>query len=43
METDLYKLLKTQPLSPDHICYFAYQARASQMHAKLTHHSCCAA
>ena len=25
METDLYKLLKTQALSADHICYFAYQ------------------
>jgi mitogen-activated protein kinase 1/3 len=25
METDLYKLLKTQVLSPDHVCYFAYQ------------------
>jgi len=25
METDLYKLLKTQPLSNDHICYFLYQ------------------
>ena len=25
METDLYKLLKTQNLSNDHICYFTYQ------------------
>ncbi|XP_004342477.2 mitogen-activated protein kinase 1 [Capsaspora owczarzaki ATCC 30864] len=25
METDLYKLLKTQTLSNDHICYFTYQ------------------
>jgi len=25
METDLYKLLKTQYLSSDHICYFLYQ------------------
>ena len=25
METDLYKLLKTQQLSNDHICYFVYQ------------------
>jgi len=25
METDLFKLLKTQPLSNDHICYFTYQ------------------
>lgn len=25
METDLYKLLKTQHLSGDHICYFLYQ------------------
>ena len=25
METDLYKLLKTQHLSNDHICYFTYQ------------------
>uniref|UniRef100_A0A8K9V2V1 Mitogen-activated protein kinase n=1 Tax=Oncorhynchus mykiss TaxID=8022 RepID=A0A8K9V2V1_ONCMY len=25
METDLYKLLKTQRLSNDHICYFLYQ------------------
>merc|ERR1719158_1575660 len=25
METDLYKLLKTQRLSNDHICYFIYQ------------------
>lgn len=25
METDLYKLLKTQQLSNDHICYFLYQ------------------
>ncbi|KAK2494557.1 hypothetical protein MC885_004681 [Smutsia gigantea] len=25
METDLYKLLKTQHLSNDHICYFLYQ------------------
>lgn len=25
METDLFKLLKTQPLSTDHICYFTYQ------------------
>lgn len=25
METDLYKLLKTQRLSSDHICYFVYQ------------------
>jgi serine/threonine protein kinase len=25
METDLYKLLKNQPLSNDHICYFLYQ------------------
>ena len=25
METDLYKLLKTQELSNDHICYFLYQ------------------
>ncbi|XP_015782920.1 mitogen-activated protein kinase 1 [Tetranychus urticae] len=25
METDLYKLLKTQNLSNDHICYFLYQ------------------
>lgn len=26
METDLYKLLKTQHLSSDHICYFLYQS-----------------
>ncbi|KAI6176157.1 Mitogen-activated protein kinase [Aphelenchoides bicaudatus] len=25
MDTDLYKLLKTQKLSNDHICYFGYQ------------------
>ncbi|XP_041457074.1 mitogen-activated protein kinase 3-like [Lytechinus variegatus] len=25
METDLYKLLKAQPLSNEHICYFLYQ------------------
>lgn len=25
METDLYKLLKTQKISNDHICYFLYQ------------------
>lgn len=25
METDLFKLLKTQRLSPDHTCYFTYQ------------------
>lgn len=25
METDLYKLLKTQHLSNDHICYFLYK------------------
>jgi mitogen-activated protein kinase 1/3 len=25
METDMYKLLKTQKLSNDHICYFVYQ------------------
>ncbi|TPP66675.1 Mitogen-activated protein kinase [Fasciola gigantica] len=25
METDLHRLLKTQPLSNDHICYFLYQ------------------
>lgn len=25
METDMYKLLKTQHLSNDHICYFLYQ------------------
>ena len=25
METDLYKLLKSQQLSNDHICYFLYQ------------------
>lgn len=25
METDLFKLLKTQPLSNDHTCYFTYQ------------------
>lgn len=25
METDLYKLLKSQRLSNDHICYFLYQ------------------
>lgn len=25
METDLYKLLKAQKLSNDHICYFLYQ------------------
>lgn len=25
METDLYKLLKTQAISNDHICYFLYQ------------------
>eukprot|EP00794_Sanderia_malayensis_P008660 gene8660-9592_t len=25
METDLYKLLKTQKLSNDHVCYFLYQ------------------
>ena len=25
METDLHKLLKTQTLSNDHICYFLYQ------------------
>ena len=30
METDLYKLLKTQRLSNDHICYFLYQVRYLQ-------------
>lgn len=25
METDLYKLLRSQQLSNDHICYFLYQ------------------
>lgn len=25
METDLYKLLKSQQLSNDHVCYFLYQ------------------
>ena len=25
METDMYKLLKTQKLSNDHTCYFLYQ------------------
>lgn len=25
METDLFKLLKAQPLTPDYICYFTYQ------------------
>ena len=25
METDMYKLLKTQNLSNDHVCYFLYQ------------------
>lgn len=25
METDMYKLLKTQRLSNDHVCYFLYQ------------------
>ena len=25
METDMYKLLKTQQLSNDHVCYFLYQ------------------
>lgn len=25
METDLYKLLKTQKLSDEHVCYFVYQ------------------
>lgn len=25
METDLYKLLKTQKLSNEHVCYFLYQ------------------
>lgn len=25
METDLYKLLKSQRLSNDHVCYFLYQ------------------
>lgn len=25
METDLYKLLKTQHLSGEHVCYFLYQ------------------
>ena len=25
METDLYKLLKTQHLSNEHVCYFLYQ------------------
>lgn len=25
METDLYKLLKSQKLSNDHVCYFLYQ------------------
>lgn len=25
METDLFKLLKTQHLSNDHTCYFTYQ------------------
>lgn len=29
METDLYKLLKTQKLSNDHVCYFLYQVRNS--------------
>ena len=29
METDLYKLLKTQRLSNDHICYFLYQVSES--------------
>ena len=25
METDMYKLLKTQRLSNEHVCYFLYQ------------------
>jgi len=25
METDLFKLLKTQKITNDHICYFTYQ------------------
>merc|ERR1712170_234127 len=25
METDLYRLLRTQQLSTDHVCYFTYQ------------------
>jgi len=25
METDMYKLLKSQHLSNDHVCYFLYQ------------------
>jgi len=30
METDLFKLLKTQRLSQDHTCYFTYQVRAGE-------------
>merc|ERR1711962_606597 len=32
METDLYKLLKTQRLSNDHICYFLYQILRGSKH-----------
>ncbi len=35
METDLYKLLKTQRLSNDHICYFLYQV-ASTSRSRLS-------
>ena len=36
METDLYKLLKTQRLSNDHICYFLYQVRLAGRHGVVT-------
>merc|ERR1711971_636597 len=40
METDLYKLLKTQRLSNDHICYFLYQILRG---LKYIHSACCTA
>ena len=35
METDLYKLLKTQKLSQEHTCYFTYQVILSTTRLKL--------
>ncbi|KAA3678004.1 mitogen-activated protein kinase 1/3 [Paragonimus westermani] len=46
METDLYRLLKTQKLSNDHICYFLYQMLRGIMFvrhlmtAHSSHHRC---
>jgi hypothetical protein len=39
METDLYKLLKTQPLSADHICYFTYQVSSSFTEMGVPNHA----